>query len=543
MKMLAVPCLLAAALAAQSPGERDFDQLDGLVTLDSIRAHLRFLSHDLLEGRGPGTRGDELSQLYLATQLESFGLRPGGPDGSWTQDVPIVGITSAITKPMTVRGPDGEELVFQGPAEFTAQAARPEPSAVWQDLPLVFVGYGIRAPEQDWDDYGDVDVRGKVVLVMNDDPSADPGLFAGRRRLYYGRWSYKYEEAARRGAAGAIVIHTTPSAGYPFQVIQAGHERERFFLPFTEDAPPSLPIQAWCAEDAARRIAALGGQDLDALRERAEQRGFRPVELGVRIDLATRNAVREIRTANVAGLLPGVDPTLEREAVVVTAHYDHLGRGPARGDDDIYNGAVDNASGTAAVLTLARAAARAGGGRRSMIFLFVGAEEQGLLGSQFYARHPTWPRQQIAANVNVDGLNVFGATRDLEMIGHGKSSLTAVADAVAARRGRVVVANKQPELGLFYRSDHFSFARIGVPSVYFKAGSDFLDAERAANKRRAKASYTTVMYHQPNDEFNPLADLSGAVADARLLLELLYRVADADRMPTWAPGDEFEKHR
>ena len=504
---------------------------------------MRFLADDLLEGRGPGTRADELSQLYLATQLEGLGFEPGAADGGWIQPVPIVGITSKVAETLTAIGSDGTRVTFEGPTDFTAQAAQVSDEVAWASAPLVFVGYGISAPEQDWDDFKDVDVAGKVLLVMNNDPESDPELFAGKRRLYYGRWSYKFEEAARRGAAGVLVIHTTPSAGYPFQVIQAGHERERFILPPSDTSPARLPIQGWCSEDAARRLAGLGGQDLDALRAQAESRDFRPVELTARVGLRLENEIREIDTANVVGVLPGSDPALAEEAVVVTAHYDHIGIGPAKGSDSIYNGAVDNASGTAGVLTLARAAALRGASRRSLVFLFVGGEEQGLLGSLHYSQNPTWPRAKIAANVNVDGLNVFGETRDIEMIGFGKSSLTALAQEIAASQGRVVEPNKQPELGLFYRSDHFSFARIGVPAAYFKGGGDFVDEARAANKRRAKASYTTVMYHQPNDEFNPQADLSGAIADLRLIDELLRRIAEPDAMPTWTPGDEFEKLR
>ncbi|MGA1524536.1 MAG: M28 family peptidase [Planctomycetota bacterium] len=504
---------------------------------------MRILADDLFEGRGPGTRADELTQLYLATQMEGMGLEPGGPDGAWTQPVPIVGIASKVVATLGATGSDGAQVAFEGPGDFTAQAARVEAGVSWDDVPVVFVGYGITAPEQGWDDFKDVDVAGKVVLVMNNDPAGDPELFEGKRRLYYGRWSYKFEEAARRGAVGALVIHTTPSAGYPFQVIQAGHERERFFRPPGDTAAPRRPIHGWCRADAARRLAQLGGQDLDALRARAESRDFAPVELGTRVSLGLENTIRTIETANVVGVLPGTDPQLRDEAVIVTAHYDHLGIGPPRGDDAIYNGAVDNASGTAGVLTLARAAAARGGARRSLVFLFVGAEEQGLLGSKHYAENPTWPRAKIAANVNVDGLNVFGATRDLEMIGYGKSSLTDVAQQIAAEQGREIRPNAQPELGLFYRSDHFSFARIGVPSAYFKGGSEFVDEARAANKRRAKASYTTVMYHQPNDEFNPEADLSGAVADLELILEMMFRIGNADAMPLWTPGDEFEKLR
>ncbi len=534
--LLALPGCAIGPTSEPAPGRPSLEAA-------TLRSHMRILADDLFEGRGPGTRADELTQLYLATQLEGLGLEPGGPDGAWTQPVPIVGITSKVVATLEAKGEGGAPVAFEGPGDFTAQAARVEAGVSWDDVPVVFVGYGITAPEQGWDDFKDVDVAGKVVLVMNNDPAGDPELFEGKRRLYYGRWSYKFEEAARRGAVGALVIHTTPSAGYPFQVIQAGHERERFFLPPGENSAPRLPIQGWCSEDAARRLAQLGGHDLDALRARAESRDFAPVELGTRVSLGLENTIRTIETANVVGVLPGTDPQLRDEAVIVTAHYDHLGIGPPRGDDAIYNGAVDNASGTAGVLTLARAAAARGGARRSLVFLFVGAEEQGLLGSKHYAENPTWPRAKIAANVNVDGLNVFGATRDLEMIGFGKSSLTDVAQQIAAEQGREIRPNAQPELGLFYRSDHFSFARIGVPSAYFKGGSEFLDEARAANKRRAKASYTTVMYHQPNDEFNPEADLSGAVADLELILEMMFRIGNADAMPLWTPGDEFEKLR
>ncbi|MDA0375633.1 MAG: M28 family peptidase, partial [Planctomycetota bacterium] len=348
------PWPLALVLAASACSSIATDQApsgDSPLDAATLRAHMRFLADDLLEGRGPGTRADELSQLYLATQLEGLGFEPGAADGGWIQPVPIVGITSKVAETLTAIGSDGTRVTFEGPTDFTAQAAQVSDEVAWASAPLVFVGYGISAPEQDWDDFKDVDVAGKVLLVMNNDPESDPELFAGKRRLYYGRWSYKFEEAARRGAAGVLVIHTTPSAGYPFQVIQAGHERERFFLPPSDTSPARLPIQGWCSEDAARRLAGLGGQDLDALRARAESRDFRPVELTARVGLRLENEIREIDTANVVGVLPGSDPALAEEAVVVTAHYDHIGIGPAKGSDSIYNGAVDNASGTAGVLT------------------------------------------------------------------------------------------------------------------------------------------------------------------------------------------------
>ena len=334
-------CLLPLpGLSAQSAVP--IAELDAMISARSIAAPLRFLSHDLLEGRGVGSRGDRLSRLYLATQLEQFGMQPGGPAGSWEQPVPILGLTAKIEQPLTVVGPRGR-AVFTAPEDYTAFASRPTESTSWNDAEVVFVGYGIDAPGQNWDDFKGVDVRGKVLLVMNNDPADDPELFAGKTRLYYGRWSYKYEEAARRGAVGAIVIHTTPSAGYPFQVIQAGQDQERFWLPF-EDGEPTLAIRSWCSETAARKLAALGGHDLDQLRAKAERRDFRPVPLGVRASLATDNQVREFSSANVLGVLPGSDPSIADEVVVVTAHFDHLGRGRPRRDDDIYNGALDNAS-------------------------------------------------------------------------------------------------------------------------------------------------------------------------------------------------------
>lgn len=533
----ALVLVLLSSLRSQEPGGPPTEHL---VDAPALAAQVRFLSHDLLEGRGVGSRADELTRLYLATQLEGLGLRPAFADG-FEQRVPIVGITSQTKVPLTAHGPQGSRE-FAGGVDFTARAGRPDPQTAVSGAPVVFVGYGITAPEQQWDDYEGADVRGKVLLVMNNDPADDPALFAGRERLYYGRWSYKYEEGARRGAAAVVVIHTNESAGYPFNVILAKHEQEEFHLPFPAEAP-TLTLEAWCSEEAARAIASLGGHDLDALRRAAERRDFRPVDLGVKVDLATTNTVREVVSGNVVAKLEGSDPQLAREAMVVTAHFDHLGIGPERKGDTIYNGAVDNASGTAAMLVLARAcAALEPPPKRSIYFAAVTAEESGLLGSQWLARQPPCPVRQIVANFNIDGLNIWGATSDLEMVGHGKSTLTALAEEVARRRGREIRPNQEPDKGLFYRSDHFSFAKVGVPSAYFKAGSDFL--EKTADRRRIKAMYTNLFYHQPSDEYEPSRwQLDGAVADARLILECLLRVANDAKPPTWTPGDEFEKLR
>ncbi len=534
LSLLTGLALSLPSLSAQNPAAA----VEGLITEKSIASCLRFLADDLLEGRGVASRGDALSRLYIGSQMQLFGLEPGAPGGGWNQKVPILGITAAVDRPFTVKGPKGE-LNFSDPDDYTSFAAQAQEFTEWKDAEIVFVGYGINAPELDWDDYKDVDLKGKVLLVMNSDPETE--LFAGKTRLYYGRWSYKYEEAARRGAVGAIVIHTTPSAGYPFQVIQAGQGQERFWLPFTPDEP-TIAIRSWCSEDAAMKITALGGQNLDDLRSKAESRDFRPVPLGVTADLATRNTIRELESGNVLGILPGSDPNLSGEVVAITAHFDHLGRGRPKGEDDIYNGALDNASGTAAMLNIARACASLPEPpKRTLLFLAVTAEESGLLGSLYYARNPTFPKKKIIANFNIDGINIWGATRDLAMIGYGKNSLTAVAHEVAENRDRKLVANPETELGLFYRSDHFSFARIGVPSAFFKAGSDFF--ENAVSRKRVKMSYTATRYHQPNDEFDERWRLDGAVADSRLILECMLRVANAQEAPTWAPGDEFEKLR
>jgi Zn-dependent M28 family amino/carboxypeptidase len=472
--------------------------------------------------------------------MQMSGLTPGAADGTWEQPVPMLGIIAEVTETLSAKGAKGSAS-FQAPDDFTAVAGRTDAVTAWQNAELVFVGYGIEAPEQKWDDFKGMDLKGKVLLVMNNDPSDDPQLFAGRTRLYYGRWTYKYEEAARRGALGAIIIHTTPSAGYPWHVVQANHGREAFWLPF-QPGTPTIAIRAWCTEEAAKQLCALGHQDLDELRKQAETRAFAPVPLGVTVSLATRNTVRELKSANVLGRIPGSDAELRAQAVVVTAHFDHLGRGQPRKGDDIYNGALDNASGVAAMLAVVRAcSALEHKPRRSLLFAAVTAEESGLLGSEWLCRNPPVPAKAIVADFNLDGVNIWGPTEDVEMIGYGKSSLLDVLQRAAQRRGRRVVPDSNPDLGLFYRSDHFNFARIGVPSAYLKAGRDFLD--RPEDRRRMKDSYTAVHYHQPSDEIAPWWNLAGAVEDTRLLLECLLQVADASEAPTWTPGDEFARFR
>jgi len=481
---------------------------------EGIRAHTRALADDLLEGRGTASRGERLAQLYIVGQMESLGLQPGAPDGTWRQPFDVVGITSH--SPDTIRFTrSGKTLDLRFRDDFIAFSGVAEPEARVAAAEVVFVGYGIVAPEYGWDDYKGADVTGKVVLMMNNDPEDDPKLFAGKTRLYYGRWDYKYENAARHGAVAAIIIHTTPSAGYPWQVVQSSWTTEQFSLP--QEEGPQLRVEAWTTEEASRRIAALGGQDLDALRAAAQKREFKAVPLGVTLDVALQNEVRRKTTANVLGRLPGSDPALSGQAVIYTAHYDHLGmkEDAKPGEDAIYNGARDNASGVAAMLEIARAmTALPRAPRRSVLFAAAAAEEQGLLGSQYLAAHPPLPLGRLAVDINIDEMNLWGRTRDLIMIGLGKSSVDDWVHAIAAMQGRHVDPDASPDKGFFYRSDQFPFAKAGVPAAYFEAGTDVLDKPAGYGEQKSK-EYDDRDYHQPSDELRPDWDFSGAAEDAR----------------------------
>jgi len=406
---------------------------------------------------------------------------------------------------------------------------------------IVFVGYGIVAPEYQWDDYKGVDVKGKVLLMMNNDPSDDPKLFGGKTRLYYGRWTYKYEIAAQKGAAGAIIIHTRESAGYPYQVVQSSFTGEQFELPAENE--PRLAIKMWATEAASQRIAQLAGKDLDELRRQAERRSFKPVPLGVTMALTLKNTLRQLETANVLGLLPGGDPVLKNEVVVYTAHHDHFGIGKSVQGDSIYNGALDNASGVSLLLVLAHAFAELDSPpRRSILFAAVGGEESGLLGSGYYAQHPTFRPGQMASCLNIDGMNVWGKTQDITIIGHGKSTLDAIVEDVARSQGRVVKGDQFPDRGFYYRSDQFNFAKIGVPAIFFDNGLEFIGRPSGWGKEQVEA-WENTHYHQPNDEYDPAWDLTGAVEDARLEFRVGLRIANAEAMPQWQPGEEFEAAR
>ncbi len=511
------------------------------VTADAISGPTRFLSNDLLEGRATSKPGDVLAVAFLASTMESLGLEPAGPDGGWEQRFEVVGLTSHVPEEWSF-GTKGGRVFLRFWDDFIAATGRQAPSSVLGDAELVFVGYGITAPEYRWDDFKDVDVRGKVLVILNNDPDWDDGLFAGKRRLYYGRWTYKYEEAARRGAAGAIVIHTIPSAGYGWPVVRNSWTGEQYELP--NGGEPTIEVKAWTTEAATRKVLQAAGFDFDALVAKARSRDFRPIPLGIRTSLTIANDVTRAETSNVMGVLRGTDPKLRDEVVVFSAHHDHLGVGkPDATGDRIYNGARDNASGVAMVLAIARGfAALAEPPRRSILFLFVSGEESNLLGSHYFATHPTVPNDHLLADINFDSGNIFGKTRDVSEVGRGKSDLDPILDAVAGLQGRVVTDEAFPDRGAFYRSDQFSFAKAGIPSLYFSSGLDYIGRPPGWGKETGDA-WRDAHYHQPSDQIDPTWNWDGMVEDARLGFLVGYAVAQADHRPEWRPGDEFAHAR
>ncbi len=526
---------------APAAGDNPVERALAMITADYMREQVIELASDRYEGRGPGTAGDRLARDYLVGELQALGLEPGAADGGWQQAFELVGLTAEQPPEWSFATADASLALDQW-NDFIASSGVQAERAAFDDAELVFVGYGIQAPEYDWDDYKGADLDGKVLLIMNNDPDWDPELFAGETRLYYGRWRYKYESAARQGAVGAIIIHTTPSAGYPFQVVQTSWTGEQFQLPAGDE--PRSQVEAWVTEDAARRLVALGGHDLDALREAADNRDFEPVPLGVITSIAMDVELSRVESANVLGLIPGSDPELADEAVIYTAHHDHLGIGtPNEAGDTIYNGAMDNASGVAQVLAIARALqALPEPPRRSILVAFVGAEEQGLLGSKYYAENPTFPPGKIAANINYDGGNIWGHTHDVTFIGLGKSTIDEIVLSIAQSQGRTVKPDQFADRGYFYRSDQFSFAKIGVPALYLDTGTEFVD--RPADWGKAQVNhYTDVNYHQPTDEYDDSWNFDGMIEDARLGFWTGLSIAISDEMPRWNPGDEFEAAR
>ena len=512
--------------------------------------HIKALSSDEFEGRAPGSKGEELTLKYLEGEFKKIGLAPGNTDGTYVQDLPLVGITAANTKPLVVTG-GGTKTTFRWRDDVVAWTKRVADTAAIENSELIFAGYGVTAPEFDWNDFKDVDIKGKTILVLVNDPQVpdrtdpsklDAGLFNGRAMTYYGRWTYKFEEGARRGAAGILIVHETGPAGYPFSVVQ-GNLGERFDLVTPDKNMGSAAIEGWLSLDATKKLLAQAGQDFDALKKQALTRDFRPVPLKLQAALAIRNSMRTIQSKNVLAKLEGSDPQLRDEYVVYTAHWDHLGKGEPVDGDDIYNGALDNASGVAMLLEIARGFTTVQPRpKRSLLFLMVGAEEQGLLGSQHYAEQPIYPLAKTLASINIDGVNQWGRTKDITVIGMGASDLDDYLRDAAAEQGRTLRPDPESEKGFYYRSDHFNFAKQGVPALYTDSGIDFVGKPPEYSQQK-RDEYTNKDYHAPSDEIKPDWDLSGAVEDAQLMFVVGYRVANAATFPEWTPGNEFKATR
>ncbi|MFN2530134.1 MAG: M28 family peptidase [Pyrinomonadaceae bacterium] len=545
-RLIALLCLFLTAFVGVAQQRR---QTTPHINESTLRAHIKFLSDDMLEGRGTGARGGDLAAKYIAVQLEALGLRGAGANGSYFQPVSLVGVKADPNTKLTVSGRTGTET-FNFADEFVAFTGA-QTEEVNLDTDLVYVGYGIDAPEQRWNDYkGDAsDYRGKILVMLVNDPPAtteEPNLFGGRTLTYYGRWTYKYEEAARRGAAGVILLHTDASAGYPWSVVRTSNGSWRFDIARADDPSPFLQVRAWMTDDAAHRLFKLAGQDLDALRIQAASRDFQPIKLGVKGKLDLKSEVKRVAAPNVAGILEGSDPKLRDEYVVYSAHWDHLGVGsPDKNGDTIYNGAVDNASGVAAVLAIADTLLElppAQRPRRSILFLFPTAEEQGLLGAEWYAKHPLVPVAKTAADVNLDSMNVLGLTNDFIPLGAERSTLKGVVEAVARERGMRVTPDARPEQGSFYRSDHFPFAKIGVPSISLKEGDDYVGRPKGWGEEQFKA-YNTAHYHQPSDQYSPDWNFRGIIQETEVALAIGRRIADMPQLPRFNVGDEFAGRR
>ena len=518
----------------ESPGASIAAGIDA----DSLLAEIEVLASDEFGGRAPGSPGEVLTIGYLTEQFSGLGLVPGNPDGTWVQAVPLVGITPQAGDRLQVTK-DGESQALEPGTDYVAWTKHVV-DQVEIDAEFVFVGYGAVAPEYEWDDYGDIDVAGKILLFLVNDPPRED-VFGGQAMTYYGRWTYKHEIAAAKGAAGSFVIHETEPAGYPWEVVGSSPYGESFDLVAADNNQGRAPVEGWLQRAAAERLFELGGLDFDDLKTRAAERSFEPVPLGVRGRTQVRNTLRTIDSQNFVAKLEGAGAP--GEVVMYVAHWDHLGQDENLDGDQIFNGAADNATGTAGMVELARAFALAPEPpRRSILFLAVTAEEQGLLGSKHYGENPLYPPAQTVAAFNMDVLNQWGRTRDMTVVGMGQSELDQHASAVAERLGRTLNPDPEPEKGFYYRSDHFSFAKAGIPAFYADPGIEYLDKPDGYGIAK-REEYTANDYHKVSDEVKPDWDLSGAIEDLTFLYELGSTLAESEAWPEWSPTSEFRAVR
>jgi Zn-dependent M28 family amino/carboxypeptidase len=548
----AAACLAAAAAKGQRPRRPAAGEAAALagVSGEEILRHIKVLASDEFEGRAPGSRGEELTVRYLTEQFRKLGLRPGNPDGTYVQPVPLVGQTATPSAHFTV---GGKRIDLKSPDDYVAVTRRVVPEVAVEDSDVVFVGHGVVAPEYGWDDYKGLDVRGKtVVMLINDPPVADPSdsskldpnTFKGRAMTYYGRWTYKYEIAAEKGAAACVIVHETGPAGYPYTTVVSGWGGENFDIEAPDRNMGRAAVEGWITLDRARELFAAAGQDFDRLKASAARRDFRPAALDAKASFRLSVKSRRVSSRNVVALLEGSDPKLKDEYVVYSAHWDAFGRDEKLEGDQIRNGALDNGSGVAEMLEIARAFTRLPKApKRSILFLAVTAEESGLLGAKFYAQNPLYPLERTLADINMDMMNLWGRTRSVVSIGYGNTTLEDLLAEVAAAQGKVVKPDPEPEKGFFYRSDHLEFVKRGVPALTFlHSGADYVGKPEDYGPRKRR-EYTERDYHKPSDEVKPDWDMAGAVDDVRLLFRVGLRVAEGDRYPEWKPGTEFKARR
>ncbi len=519
------------------------------VTGDDLLRHIKVLASDEYEGRGPGTRGEELSVNYLTGEFKRLGLKPGNPDGTYVQKVPLVGFTA---EPRAAFNAGGKTINLESTKDYVAVSRRVQPEVKVENSDVVFVGYGVVAPEYGWDDYKGVDVRGKTIVMLINDPAVpdpndasklDEKIFKGKAMTYYGRWTYKYEIASEKGAAAAIIIHEEGPAGYPYEVVAGSWGRENVDIQTPDKNANRVAVESWLHLDRAKELFSASGQDFEALKRSAQTKDFLPVALPAKANFFVKNNLREINSNNAVAKLEGSDAQLRNEYVVYTAHWDHLGRDEKMAGDGIFNGAIDNASGIATLLEIAEAFTKMPTPpKRSILFLAVTAEEKGLLGAKYYATNPLYPLERTLANINMDGANQWGRTRDVVVVGDGNSTLDDLLREAATQQNRTVKPDPEPEKGFFYRSDHFEFAKQGVPALYPDTGTDYVD-KPAGYSQQKRDEYTKNDYHKVTDEIKPDWDLSGAIEDGQLLVAVGYRVAQGDKYPEWKPGTEFKAKR
>ena len=508
---------------------------------EHVRAHVRFLSDDLLEGRGTGQRGGDIAAQYIAAQFALYGLKPAGDNGTYMQKVPLVGVTPLADTRFWLVPEQGSAMELRPLEDYVAyDETQQRESDV--DAEVVYVGYGIEAPEYNWDDYKGKDVKGKVLLMLvNEPPSEDENFFKGKALTYYGRWTYKYEEAARKGAAGAILIHKTDMASYPWEVVRNSNSGEKSYL--RREGQPKLNVSSWIQLGVAQKLVASAGMDLDKMMADAQSRDFKPVTLPFKLKAHMVSKIRPFESNNVVAILPGSDRKLKDEAVTYTAHYDHLGIRPDMPGDNIYNGAQDNATGCGILLEIARAFGQAAQKpRRSIIFASVTAEEQGLLGSQYLGEHPPIPAGKITLDLNFDDVKPLGAPEEVEVSGAERTTFYPVVQATAKEFRLAIRPDARPEAGHYYRSDHFSLARVGIPSFSINEGMKFKGHDEAWGLEQDK-EYTAKHYHQPSDEYHPTMDFTGDAAMARFGFALGWEAANLPHPIGWQKGDEFDATR